>query len=1091
MSTQITLITKTDTPSLMSKRITIGPNQRVQSDGSHCIMRHGSADPVVVSSAAQLADIIHNCRSDQAIALGALQTDITTPACIVTQSSLKKGSGNIARTREYIDYLPGQPAYALIDIDNKGMPGHVKAVVDSAGGVWPALVRLAPGLATASRVSRASTSSGLRRIDTGEEFAGNGGSHHYVLVQDGRDIARMLKDLHDRCWLEGLGWHVIGASGQLLERSVVDVMVGYGERLCFEGQPDIQPPLAQDQQSRRAVATEGIAINSSVIVPRLTEFERSRLREAKQASIKSLDKQASEVRAEHDQKLAEKVSQRTGRPVAFALRQVSARHRGVLFPDFELDFDYLGVVTVHAVLANAGRFVGETLADPLEGPDYGRCKAKVMQADDGTLFIHSFAHGRGIYHLRHDIDSAKSALDKTPKDGGLDFAMAVMRNADLADDEVVDFTQATAAATKLKPATVRTRIATERKKAHIAQQRARMDASADGRIIRPRPRSDEELTPTVQFLDQLLAADTSEEPPMRDASGNLVEVRVREPWDMHTLSADGTNSVAQDVMQAPAEPMLVALTLTQIEMQLERFVVFEVQGKDGAYPGALGRLFIEALLQHAPSSIPVVRAINTAPLVAMSGRVIEGVGLDRANGLLHRIDPLLRGCVPTSIPTEAQVKEAMDFLLNHWLVDVALTPEEKCVVVMLALTMIERPLLPERPAFFITAGQRGGGKTTLVQMLTLAVFGRRAAAAGWSEHPEERKKALFSYLRQGVAVLVWDNIPRGLSISCPHIEASLTMAEIADRVLGVSKIETAPSTSVQIFTGNSITPRGDMASRSLMVQLNVERPDPENRRFEHADPFDWSERHRPEILRALYTVLLFGSQGRPSSAEAKTRFKTWWRLVGWPVERAASLLDIHVDCTELMRAGEENDEDATAASNILIVLYRQFGGSPFTSGDIVKALVLQSTRSGIGFASVTPQEEDRVAALTEALEQISDRRLYQPSAHAIGKLLQKRLVDRPAWFDDSGTVATLRRQRNHEANAYRIELRKPPRADDGKNGNTSPRTAQNIPRIPDNPDDEDWDAPSAGNVGVAGNVSATGSGNAAKNQLSNIDEFKL
>ena len=77
--------------------------------------------------------------------------------------------------------------------------------------------------------------------------------------------------------------------------------------------------------------------------------------------------------------------------------------------------------------------------------------------------------------------------------------------------------------------------------------------------------------------------------------------------------------------------------------------------------------------------------------------------------------------------------------------------------------------------------------------------------------------------------MVWDNIPRGLSISCPHIEASLTMAEIADRVLGVSKIETAPSTSVQIFTGNSITPRGDMASRSLIVQLSVDRPDRKRR----------------------------------------------------------------------------------------------------------------------------------------------------------------------------------------------------------------------------------------------------------------------
>ena len=75
-------------------------------------------------------------------------------------------------------------------------------------------------------MSRASTSAGLFRTDTGEQFAGSGGAHHYVLVKDGGDIERFLRDLHDRCWLHGLGWHLIGRAGQLLDRSLVDRMVG-------------------------------------------------------------------------------------------------------------------------------------------------------------------------------------------------------------------------------------------------------------------------------------------------------------------------------------------------------------------------------------------------------------------------------------------------------------------------------------------------------------------------------------------------------------------------------------------------------------------------------------------------------------------------------------------------------------------------------------------------------------------------------------------------------------------------------------------------------------------------------------------------
>ena len=84
--------------------------------------------------------------------------------------------------------------------------------------------------------------------------------HHYVLIRDGGDIERFLRDLHDRCWLHGLGWHVIGAAGQLLDRSLVDRMVGYGERLCFEGAPLIVPPLAQDPAQRVPKAFEGEAI---------------------------------------------------------------------------------------------------------------------------------------------------------------------------------------------------------------------------------------------------------------------------------------------------------------------------------------------------------------------------------------------------------------------------------------------------------------------------------------------------------------------------------------------------------------------------------------------------------------------------------------------------------------------------------------------------------------------------------------------------------------------------------------------------------------------------------------------------------------
>jgi hypothetical protein len=681
-------------------------------------------------------------------------------------------------------------------------------------------------------------------------------------------------------------------------------------------------------------------------------------------------------------------------------------------PHLELDFDHLGIVSVAAVLGDPDRFAGETLADPLEGVDYGRCKAKVMRADDGGLFIHSFAHGRALYRLRHDARSAKAAIAQAPVDGLIDYAVALEAMTDMEADELADFVATVAKKASIGVQAVKARIAKEHREREKAKRKTALASGGDGRLTRPRPEFDGELLPTTKFLDEVLASDQREEPPMRDASGNLVEVRVQEPWKLHLLTADGTNAAVEDTetMKAPAEPGLIRLTPTGVKMLVERYVCFVVQKKNTSYFGALPGPFVAALMEYSTSDIPVVRAINTAPLVTTSGQVIDGVGLDRDTGLVHRIDPLLRACVPSNSPTEQDVRDALIFLLDEWLVDVALDRVGKCIAIMLALTLIERALLPERPAFFVTAGQRGGGKTTLVNMITLAALGRRAAAAAWSENSEERKKALFSYLRQSLACVVWDNIPRGAAISCAHIEAALTASDISDRVLGVSQVETVPSTTVQIFTGNSIMPRGDMASRSLMLALNVNRPDPENRAFAHADPLAWTQANRPKIVRALYTLLVAGALNRPKQQEVKTRFKTWWNLVGWSMEYAASLIGTTVNCTELMRAGEAEDEEASAVSTALTIMLEIWGGRSFTSMDVVKAMILE----------MEDAEKAKAEPICDALGELVGKRLDRPTARSIGKLLTKRLVGRPAWIGDGQVVATLKRSVGHNANTYQI-----------------------------------------------------------------------
>ena len=225
-----------------------------------------------------------------------------------------------------------------------------------------------------------------------------------------------------------------------------------------------------------------------------------------------------------------------------------------------------------------------------------------------------------------------------------------------------------------------------------------------------------------------------------------------------------------------------------------------------------------------------------------------------------------------------------------------------------------------------------------------------------------------------------------------------------------------------------------MASRSFVLSLNVDRPDPENRDFTHPDPFAWTQANRVKILRALYTLLIGGALARPKDQVAKTRFKTWWGLIGWPVEYAAGLLGINLDCTELLRVGESGEEEASAASRVLTILKKLCGGKSFTTLDVVKELAKLKSYSDEG--------KERAAELADALGELIGKTLENPTARSIGKLFQKHLTGRPTWIDDENCVAVLRKISGSRANEYKIEIPPQPTGD-GKPGGESPEKPAN------------------------------------------------
>jgi hypothetical protein len=563
---------------------------------------------------------------------------------------------------------------------------------------------------------------------------------------------------------------------------------------------------------------------------------------------------------------------------------------------------------------------------------------------------------------------------------------------------------------------LRERLATARDHADARRrQEGGRHRRRDRRPAIPAPASKAEFTPTLHRLDEELATVDVDVPPFRTLDHRMAMVTRRPISELHQL-------VAEEEEPLPAPPVATIKVADEAEatLILEEHVRFAPVDQDDNVDGlAAVRLqlpFLRAYANWEGSVLPRVRGIATLPIVLPGRQLKTGRRLDRDLGLIFEVDPVLDDAVREIRPVSlADAQEAYTWLAENWLCDVATDAEGLAILIALGLTVIERHLLPERPAFFVAAAQRGSGKTTALNMVSTAIVGSMASAASWSFEEEEQRKAVFSYLREGAPMVVHDNIPRGSAISSATIERALTSAELTDRVLGESRSETVPTATIITFTGNNISPKADMASRSLVAHLSTNRPDPENREFVHEDPFAWTKAHRVEILRRLYTILML-VRAKPN--KLKTRFKDWWALIGHPIELVAG-----VDFEEIFRNNEQFDEEAQGAADFLAMMNRYLEGEHDASAcEFSAARVVKLCKSSIPWITgrVRSDHEPDPSALKSALEEASGRPFTGDvvNAHRVARKL-KAIEGRPVEVD--GVTMKLVVIKDHEGNRYRIE----------------------------------------------------------------------
>src|SRR5262249_45746199 len=105
---------------------------------------------------------------------------------------------------------------------------------------------------------------------------------------------------------------------------------------------------------------------------------------------------------------------------------------------------------------------------------------------------------------------------------------------------------------------------------------------------------------------------------------------------------------------------------------------------------------------------------------------------------------------------------------------------------------------------------------------------------------------------------VWDNVKQGDIVGGSPLAAVLSSSIWEDRMLGKNLVRRWPNRCQWIVTGNNLRFTGELARRTLVVQLKPKTATPHLRdgsEFQHWPLEDWIKANRVQLIRAILTLV--------------------------------------------------------------------------------------------------------------------------------------------------------------------------------------------------------------------------------------------
>lgn len=379
---------------------------------------------------------------------------------------------------------------------------------------------------------------------------------------------------------------------------------------------------------------------------------------------------------------------------------------------------------------------------------------------------------------------------------------------------------------------------------------------------------------------------------------------------------------------------------------------------------------------HSQRQLKKLTGVITAPTLRPDGTVIDKLGFDENTKLLYDSN-VAPPRIPIS-PSREQACAALEYLWAPFSDFPFCSPLDRAVHLAALLTTAVRSALSSSPGIAYDAPIQGSGKTLLARCVGALIQGTDPSiwphTAGRDD--EEIRKRIFTVLRTGSRILIWDNVVG--TFDSPAMAACMTSPTFSDRILGQSNSSTVPNLLMVVLTGNNITLQGEMPRRVLVCRIDPNTDKPFARSF-NLNPYTYCLENRQRMLTAALTLirsyLTFDCQTQVHGQLAS--FEDWDKWVRRTVIYANELKPgMFGDVMDVVQTNQATDPEQEALSSLLLCWEEEFGTQAITVSELIR--------------DSTSQVAIYRKKLIQAIEALTNTTRYQLSAKSVGRILAYR-----------------------------------------------------------------------------------------------------